>query len=164
MINPDFYNSYIDRIRDRNPIETLEDQMNLTSELLSGIDEEMGNYAYADKKWTLKELIGHLIDSERVFAYRTMRFARNDKTELPGFEEDDYVAAADFSRRTMSDLAEELYLLRKSNLFLFKSFSEEELNRTGTANGGEVSVEALLYIIAGHENHHIAVIKDRYLV
>src|SRR5690606_17931784 len=113
MINPDFYNSYIDRVRDRNPIDTLEDQMNLTSDLLSGIDEEMGNYAYADGKWTLKELIGHLIDSERVFAYRTMRFARNDKTELPGFEEDDDVAAADFSRRTIGGLAAELSALRK---------------------------------------------------
>lgn len=163
MINPVYYDSYIDRVRDKEPLKVLEDQMNSTQDLFTSISDEKGNFAYAEGKWTIKELIGHLIDSERVFGYRALRFARGDKTELPGFEQDDYVAAADFSKRSLSDLAEEFYLVRKSNLLLFKSFSEEELSRTGIANGGEVSVEALLYIIVGHENHHINVIKEKYL-
>jgi uncharacterized damage-inducible protein DinB len=163
MINPVYYDSYIDRVRDKEPLKVLEDQMNSTQDLFTSISDEKGNFAYAEGKWTIKELIGHLIDSERVFGYRALRFARGDKTELPGFEQDDYVAAADFSKRSLSDLAEEFYLVRKSNLLLFKSFSEEELSRTGIANDGEVSVEALLHIIAGHENHHINVIKEKYL-
>lgn len=164
MINPEYYDSYIDRVRDKDVLQTLEEQMNSTHQLLKSINEEKGNYKYAEGKWTIKELIGHLIDSERVFAYRTLRFARNDSTELPGFEQDDYVATANFSKRSMEELVEEFYLVRKSNLILFKSLSDEELSRTGIANGGEVSVEALLYIMAGHENHHIAVIKDKYLM
>lgn len=163
MINPPYYDSYIDLVRDKDILFTLEEQMNFTYAFLLTIDEKKADYAYAEGKWTIKEIIGHLIDAERVFTYRATRFARKDKTDLPGFEENDYVANANFESRTLADLAEELLMLRKSNMYLFNSFTKEILSRTGTANGGEISVEAILYIIAGHQKHHMKVINDRYL-
>ncbi|MCB0721235.1 MAG: DinB family protein [Ignavibacteriae bacterium] len=163
MINPPYYDSYIDLVRDNDILFTLDEQMNFTYAFLATIPENKADYAYAEGKWTIKEIIGHLIDAERVFVYRATRFARKDKTDLPGFEENDYVENANFSTRTLKDLAEELLLLRKSNMYLFNSFTDEIMKRTGTANGGEISVEAILYIIAGHQKHHLKVINDRYL-
>lgn len=163
MINPPYYDSNIDLVRDKDILFTLEEQMNFTYAFLLTISEEKGDYAYAPGKWTIKEIVGHLIDAERVFAYRALRFARNDKTDLPGFEENDYVKNADFTSRSLADLAEELLILRKTNMYLFNSFDEETMSRTGTANGGEISVEAILYVIAGHQKHHMKVINDRYL-
>ena len=163
MINPKYYDSYIDLVRDKVILFTLDEQMNFTYAFLMTISEKKGDYAYADGKWTLKEVIGHLIDAERVFAYRAMRFARKDKTDLPGFEEDDYVKNANFASRSLADLAEELLMLRKSNMYLFNSFNEDTMKLTGTANGSEISVEALLFAIAGHQKHHLKVINDRYL-
>ena len=163
MINPSYYNSYIDLVCENDVLFTLDEQMNFTYAFLLTIDEKKANYAYAAGKWTIKEIVGHLIDSERVFAYRATRFARKDKTDLPGFEENDYVANANFASRSLADLAEELLLLRKSNMHLFNSFTDEMMSRTGTANGGEISVEAILYITAGHQKHHIKIINDRYL-
>jgi hypothetical protein len=163
MINPPYYNSYIDLVRENDILFTLDEQMNFTYAFLLTIDEKKANYAYAEGKWTIKEIVGHLIDGERVFAYRATRFARKDKTDLPGFEENDYVANANFASRSLLDLAEELLMLRKSNMYLFNSFTDEMMSRTGTANGGEISVEAILYVIAGHQKHHMKVINDRYL-
>lgn len=163
MINPSYYNSYIDLVRENDILFTLDEQMNFTYAFLLTIAEKKADHAYAEGKWTIKEIIGHLIDSERVFAYRATRFARKDKTDLPGFEENDYVSNADFASRSLADLAEELLLLRKSNMYLFNSFTDEMMSRTGTANGGEISVEAILYVIAGHQKHHIKAINDRYL-
>ena len=163
MINAPYYDSYIALIEDSDIISTLEEQMNSTYEFLNNIGEEKGNYAYQPGKWSIKELVGHLADSERVFGYRALRFARNDKTELAGYEQDDYVANSNFKERTLKDLAEELLYLRKSNLILFRSFTDDMLKMTGIANESEVSVDALLFIIAGHEKHHINVIKEKYL-
>jgi hypothetical protein len=163
MINPPYYNSYIDLVRENDILFTLDEQMNFTYAFLLTIDEKKAHYAYAEGKWTIKEIVGHLIDGERVFAYRATRFARKDKTDLPGFEENDYVANANFTSRSLADLAEELLMIRKSNMYLFNSFTDEMMSRTGTANGGEISVEAILYVIAGHQKHHIKVINDRYL-
>jgi hypothetical protein len=163
MINPKFYDSYVDLVRDKDILFTLDEQMNFTYAFLMTISERKGDYAYADGKWTLKEVIGHLIDAERVFAYRAMCFARKDRTNLPGFEENDYVENANFASRSLADLAEELLMLRKSNMYLFKSFTKDMMEMTGTANGGEISVEALLFAIAGHQKHHLKVINDRYL-
>lgn len=163
MINAPYYDSYIALVEGSNVISILEEQMNSTYELLNSIDEDRGNYAYAQGKWTIKELVGHLADSERVFGYRALRFARKDKTELAGYEQDDYVANSNFNERTLNDLAEELLNLRKSNLILFRSFTDDMLKMTGIANESEVSVDALLFIIAGHEIHHINVIKEKYL-
>ena len=163
MINPKYYDSYIDLVRDKDILFTLDEQMNFTYAFLLTISEKKGDYAYAEGKWSIKEVVGHLIDAERVFAYRALRFARKDKTDLPGFEENDYVKNSNYSDRSLAELAEELLMLRKSNMYLFNSFTDEMMEMTGTANGGEISVEALLYIIAGHQKHHLKVINDRYL-
>ncbi|MDB5014500.1 MAG: hypothetical protein JWQ25_2702 [Daejeonella sp.] len=131
--------------------------------LLRSIPADKANYAYAEGKWKIKELIGHVIDTERIMTYRITCVARNDKTSLPGFEENDYVMNAHFADRTIESFAEEFSLLRHSNLFLLKSFTEEELNRLGNANGHPISARALLFIIAGHLNHHINILNERYL-
>lgn len=124
---------------------------------------EKGDYAYAPGKWTIKELVGHIIDTERIMVYRIVSFARGETASLPGFEEDDYVANARFKDQNLFNMAEEFALLRKSNLYLINSFNEEELNRMGLANGKEMSVRAIIYVLAGHIIHHTRIIKERYL-
>ena len=132
-------------------------------ELISEISEEKEDFAYAPGKWTPKEVIGHIIDTERIMAFRALCFARKDKTPLPGFDENYYVANANFKNRTMYDLAHEFAVVRESNIALFKCFNQEALDATGTANGREVSVRAILFMIAGHAVHHVNIIKTRYL-
>jgi len=107
--------------------------------------------------------VGHVLDTERIMAYRALSFARGEKQPLPGFEQDDYVAEGNFSLRTLSELISEFNLARKSNMILFKSFTNDMLKRSGIANGYKMTVLALLYIIAGHEKHHIKILKERYL-
>ncbi|RZJ14169.1 MAG: DinB family protein [Acinetobacter sp.] len=124
---------------------------------------EKADYAYAPGKWTIKEMIGHIVDTERILTYRLLCIARGEKASLPGFEEDDYVANAHFKDRSLFSLAEEFTLMRKSHLFLINSLNEEELDRMGNANGKDISVRALAYILAGHIMHHIGVVKERYL-
>lgn len=121
-----------------------------------------GDFAYAPGKWTVKEVVGHVCDSERIFAYRALRIARGDTTPLPGFEQDDYIATANFNRLTMDELLEELWSVRAATLSLAKHLPAEALTRRGTASGNPVSVRALLYIIAGHERHHFALLRERY--
>lgn len=120
-------------------------------------------YAYAPGKWTIKEMMGHIIDTERIFSYRITAFARGEKQPLPGFEQDDYMASSNFSNRSLLSLTEEFSLLRKANLYLFRSLTEEELNRTGTASGRKISVRAILFATAGHLIHHTEIIKNKYL-
>lgn len=124
---------------------------------------EIGDYAYAPGKWTIKEMLGHMIDTERIFAFRMMSFARGEQAALPGFEEDAYVANAHFKDRSLFSLSEEFALMRKANLYLFNSFNEAELNRIGSANGKNISVKTLLLVTAGHLVHHTNIIKERYL-
>jgi len=111
----------------------------------------------------MKELVGHVLDSERIFAYRALRFARNDRTPVPGYEQDDYIREASFDDCALGDLAAEFASVRQSSLFLFKHLSEEAWTRRGTANEDEVSVRALAYIIAGHELHHREILRSKYL-
>ncbi len=125
---------------------------------------DKADYAYAEGKWTLKEMLGHIIDTERVFAYRITCFARNEQQPLPGFEEDDYVLNARFAQRNLEDLIEEFIALRKANLYLFKSLNEEELNRKGIASGREINVKSILFIAGGHIIHHVSILKERYHV
>jgi len=158
-----YYNQYVNTVKGNNVIAVLEDLSESTFTFLSKIPEEKGNYRYSDGKWSVKEVVGHLIDTERVMTYRALRFARNDKQELSGFDQDDYVKNTDFGKRTLKNLAYELRSLKKADLFLYKSFNDEELTRSGIANGVSVTVNALLYIIAGHELHHLNIIKERYL-
>jgi len=136
---------------------------NLSSvKLLSSIKEEKGNFAYAEGKWTIKQVIGHVIDTERIMVFRALCFARGEKQPIPGFEQNGYVKEANFNERTIKDLISEFKVVRKSNLYLFKSFSEAMLNRRGVAGGNEITVLALLFIIAGHEKHHIKILKEKY--
>lgn len=121
-----------------------------------------GDHAYAPGKWTVKEVIGHICDTERVFAYRALRFSRGDTTDLPGFDENFYVERSNFAQRTMEDLLEELWSVRAATLSLAKHIPERALTNQGTANGNPISVRALLYIIAGHERHHMGILRDRY--
>lgn len=124
---------------------------------------EIADYAYAPGKWTIKQLIGHMIDTERILTYRVICFARGEKTPLPGFEEDDYVANAHFSDRSLLSFSDEFSLLRRSNMYLFKSLQEHELNMMGNASNRDITVRAMLFVLAGHVIHHTNVIKERYL-
>jgi hypothetical protein len=140
----------------------LESQLADTLALLRRVPRDREDFAYADGKWSVKEVVGHLSDSERVFAYRALRFARNDPTELASFDENAWVANADFGRRGLADLVEEFDAVRHATIRLAKSLNADELARRGTANGNGVSVRALFYIIAGHERHHVGLLRERY--
>lgn len=157
-----FYKKYIDTVSD-NVIAELQHQASSFTSFLKEISSGKASYSYADGKWTVKELVGHVIDTERIMAYRMLTIARNDKTALPGFEENDYVKNAHFSERTLVSLADEFAVLRSANMYLIKSFNEEEINRKGIANNSPISVLSLIYILAGHLNHHRAIIQERYL-
>jgi hypothetical protein len=157
------YGNYISLVPDGDIAAILRAQQQETLALLRTISEEKAGYAYAPGKWTIKQLMGHLIDSERIFSYRALRIGRNDKTPIPGFEQDDYVANATFNMRTFASLIEELTTVRQATLSLFEHFTEREWLLRGTANGKEISTRALAYIIAGHEKHHIGVLRARYL-
>lgn len=157
-----YFGPYISKVED-DVLNELEQQGEQFPAFIRSIPKAKENYAYASGKWTIKELLGHIIDTERIIAYRALRFARNDSQNLPGFDENEYVKYSHYSERSLESLAEEFALVRKANLFLFESFNEEELVRRGLANNNEVSVRALVYIIVGHLKHHQEVLKERYL-
>lgn len=159
----DYYYNYVKLVESEDIIKALHEQNKITQDILNSFSEHKGNYRYADGKWTVKEVVGHLIDTERVFAYRALCIARGDKKSLPGFEQDDYVKEGNFNRRELFDLNYEFRLLRESNLLLFKSFTPEMFRRKGFANESSISVLAILFIIAGHEKHHMNILKERYL-
>lgn len=144
-------------------IEIMQLSNTRTLQVVRSISEDKGEYRYDSGKWSIKELLCHMIDAERIFAYRALRFARNDKTELAGFEETNYAPEANAHSRTIAAIANEMERLRLSTMDLYKSFSHEMLLRKGTANKTEVSVLNLGYIIPGHETHHTLILKDRYL-
>jgi uncharacterized damage-inducible protein DinB len=158
-----FYGKYVARVPDGDLVGQLGEQVSETAALLRSVPEERADFAYAPGKWTVKEVIGHMIDVERVMAYRAVRFARNDTTELPGFDENLWAANAKFGARTIGDLIDELEVVRAATIHFAKHLSAEEQTRRGKANGQEVSVRALMYIIAGHERHHAALLRERYL-
>ena len=158
-----YYRRYTELVPEGEIVSTLTQQLKSTLRLLRGIDEGKANSRYAPGKWSIKELVGHLLDTERVFSYRALRFARGDQTPLSGFEQDDYVRGANFQEGRLVDLATEFEHVRLSNIQFFKSLSEAAWTRRGSANDSEVSVRALAHIIAGHEAHHIQILKTRYL-
>lgn len=159
---PAIYSAYIDTVTG-DVMELLNEQLTTFPEFLANIPAGKSEFAYAEGKWTIKEVVGHVIDTERVMAYRALRFGRNDTKELIGFEPDDFVASARFNERSLDSFAEEFALVRKSNLELFKHFNEHELARKGIASERLTSVRAFMYIIAGHLNHHRNIIRERYL-
>lgn len=157
---PDWANTYISKVEE-NVMEVLENQATAFPNLINSLAEK-GDYAYAPGKWIIKELIGHIIDTERILVYRMLSFARGEKASLPGFEEDDYVASAHFKDRSMFSFSEEFTLLRKANLFLIKSLTERELDIIGMASERQISVRAIVWVLAGHIIHHKQIIKERY--
>lgn len=158
-----YYQKYISLVPEGDVVATLSQQLDTTLRLLRGIDESQADKRYEPGKWSIKELVGHLIDSERVFTYRALRFARNDQTPLPGFEQDDYVRGAAFGEQQLAELADEFEHVRRASICLFRSLGEDAWLRRGIANEAEVSVRALAYIVAGHAVHHMRVLKERYL-
>ena len=157
-----YYQRYIDTV-DNDVIDELETQATSFTDFIRSVPDEKADYAYAEGKWTIKELLGHVIDTERIMTYRALRFSRNDLQPLPGFEENQYVGNARFGERTLADLAEEFNLLRRANLHFFRSLNEAELERKGVASGQPMSVRALLFVIAGHVHHHRRILAERYL-
>ena len=160
-----YFEQYIKLVSKENKsiIENLEESQREFYSLLKSLPKEKHNYSYADGKWTLKELIQHIIDTERVFCYRALCFARNDKTKLPGFDQDIFIDNVDANSRDFYDLLDEMETLRKSTIQLFKSFSDEALLRLGVASNNKMSVRALGYLFSGHQIHHLNIIKERYI-
>lgn len=160
-----FYKGYIQLAPEGLSIENaLKHSFEAFFNYFSALSETQSLYSYAPEKWTLKEVLVHCIDTERIMCYRALRFARNDRTELPGFEQDDYVPQSFANSKKLIDLLEEYESLRQSTIHLFNSFNDEVLARTGVANGNIMSVRALGFVISGHEMHHLNVCKERYLL
>lgn len=158
-----FYETYISLANEADLVEELEISVHEFIKFVQNIPMDKFDYRYAEGKWTIKDIIQHLIDAERVFAYRALRIARNDKTPLPGFEENNYADEANGNDRKLQEMLTELALVRQSTIMLFKNFSEEVLLRLGTASEKVVSVRALGFIIIGHQKHHQKVFQERYL-
>jgi len=158
-----FYSNYINVVGDVDLFEVLETSANEFLNTLKNLPEDKFNYSYAEGKWTIKELLQHIIDAERVFNYRALRFARNDSTNLAGFDEDWFVDNSNGDDREVNELLDEITTVRKATIALFKSFKQEMLFMKGTADNCEISVRAIGFIIAGHQIHHHNIIKERYL-
>lgn len=158
-----YYGRYVSLVPGGDIIAVLGDQIDDTLATLRAVPEARAGFRYDAGKWSMKELVGHVIDSERIFSYRALRFARNDATPLPGYEQDDYIRAGSFDNHTLGELADELASVRRASLFLFRHLDAEAWTRRGLANDSEVSVRALAYIIAGHELHHREILRTRYL-
>jgi hypothetical protein len=158
-----YFGKYVSLVSNGNILAVLGAQSDETLALLRTIPESQGGFRYAPGKWSVKELIGHLIDTERIFSHRALRFARDDRTPLPGYEPEDYIRNASFDNFPLNDLAAEFESVRRSTLLLFKHLDEEAWSRTGVASESEFSVRALAYIIAGHTTHHCGILRDRYL-
>jgi hypothetical protein len=162
-----YYDRYIslvlDNERGNDILQTLDEQRRQTVLLLSGLTEADGDLRYAPDKWSAKELLGHLNDTERIMSYRALRIARSDATPIEGFEQDDYVRSGPFVRRPLADLIEDYIAVRRATLSLFRNLDEPAWTRRGVANKNEVTVRALAYIIAGHELHHRRMLEEKYL-
>jgi len=158
-----FNATYINAIENVDLLEELEISLHDFIKFVQNIPLDKFDYRYAEGKWTIKDIIQHIIDAERIFGYRALRISRNDQTLLPGFEENDYVENTDANGRSIQELLTEFSAVRHSNLFLFKSFSEEQLTRMGIASSHPISVRALGFLIIGHSKHHQRVFQERYL-
>ncbi len=159
----DYYKTYLKYVQNDDMLQALIEEGNRTQEWISTIPSSSEDYAYADGKWMIKEVIGHLCDSERILSYRALRFARNDHTPLAGFDENTYMIQSNFKKRSLRAIADEWRTVRAATISLFSSMDEENIDRKGTANNAIVSPRILLYFILVHEKHHKQVIKDRYL-
>ena len=157
------YAAYINPPKTGDIINELSAQAVTFPKMLRALSVETHNYRYQPDKWTVKEVVAHVIETERIMAYRALRISRDDQTPLAGFEQNSYIAQIDYTNRPMADLVAEFEAVRNSNLYLFRSFNKEQVLRSGIASGFPVSVRALLFIIAGHLFHHRAILEERYL-
>jgi DinB superfamily len=158
-----YYDRYISLVTASDILAALDDQRRQTLLLLSGRTEEEGNVRYAPGKWSMKEVLGHLNDTERIMTYRALRIARGDTTPIEGYEQDDYVRNGPFGQRPLADFIDEYIAVRRATITLFRNLDEPAWTRRGTANKNEVTVRALAYIIAGHELHHRCILEEKYL-
>ncbi len=158
----EFYANYVSLVEEADVVSALGKQTNQLRELLKDVSARKEDFRYASGKWSVKELIGHVIDAERIFAYRALRISRSDQTPLAGFEENSYVAQSNFSQAALADLIEEFSLLRAANVLMFRNLTDEQWIRHGTASDAAVSVRALAFIMVGHVRHHTNVLKERY--
>jgi uncharacterized damage-inducible protein DinB len=158
-----YYDKYISLVPDGDLVETLRAQIAETLSLLRTIAEERASHRYAPGKWSIKQVVGHMADVERVMTYRALRIARADATPLPGFDENAYVPAANFEARPLASLAHEFAEVRRATVAFLETLEPDAAARRGSANNNEISARALAYIIAGHERHHVKILKERYL-
>jgi hypothetical protein len=159
-----YYTDYIQRARDQvDVLGVLPMQIDALNSMLGRLTEEQTRFRFGPAEWSIKELVGHLNDVERVFSYRLLRVSRNDKTPIPGFEQDDYVREAGFDEHPLKDLLQEFELLRRANILMINNMSEEAIQRIGTASNNPVSARALIYMLVGHVDHHVASLQENYL-
>lgn len=157
-----YYQGYIAKVPGENLGEQLTEQLQELEQLFETVTDRAALARYADGKWSIKEVIGHLSDTERIFSYRLLRIARGDATPLPGYDENAYVPAADFDRRPLALLLAELRAIRLSTIAMMEGLPPESWTRRGVANGKPISARALAYIIVGHVTHHLGTLRDRY--
>ncbi len=159
----EYYERYVSLVEETDIVKVFEDQHIEILNVFRDISEEKSLFAYAEGKWTIKELLGHLTDGERIFAYRALRISRADKTPMEGFEQDGYIENSNFNNTKLSELLAELLYVRKANIILFQNLKEEDWLRTGIASDAHVSVRAIAYIMVGHIRHHLKILRERYL-
>jgi len=159
----DHYHTYVSKVPEGDIIEQFIAQRDALADLFGSIEAEREGFRYAEGKWSIREVAGHILDCERMFGTRTLVFARNDRTPLPGFEQDDYVAAANFDNQPLAQISEAIVANRNAYLTLLREFSDAEWLRRGIASGVAFAVRAFPYIIVGHATHHIRVLQERYL-
>ena len=160
----EYYAGYVSKVPDGDIFDLLGQQIEALCNMLAGLTDEQANYRFGPKEWSIKEVIGHINDTERVFAYRALRFSRADENPLHGFDQDLFVKNSNYSQRTLPDLLQEFELLRRANLLVFKNLSPETYMRWGTASNNKFTVRAMLYIMVGHVNHHIGSLHTDYSV
>ena len=158
-----YYILYVDQVDGNDFLKVLEEAMPKTVDFLNSLDAAKWDYRYADGKWSIKEVLLHMFDTERIMAYRALRIARNDKAPLQGFEQDEYIPFVDAENRSPESIIEEYKAVRKATIEMFRYFNDDMLNRVGTASGNPFTSRALGFVIAGHEAHHLKIVKERYL-
>ena len=157
-----YYRGYVGHVTEEEILPVLRSQLDALDVLLGRVTPERETYRYAEGKWSIREIVGHLIDAERVFGYRAFCIARGETQNLPGFDQNDYMLSAPYDRIDLEDLLAELRLVRLSNIAMLRNLDNESWMRIGTANDNQVSVRALAFIIAGHARHHMSVLRERY--
>lgn len=159
----DYYKLYINQVEGNDFLQVLKDNLISTVGILNDLEPEKWEFRYAEGKWSIKEVMIHIMDTEQVFGYRAMRISRNDQTALPGFDQNDYVPYYDAENRTPQSIINEYTAFRLGTIAMFENFNEDMMGRFGKASDFDVSVRALAYMIAGHEIHHVRILKERYL-